>query len=186
MLFIRWGELGLKCLNLKYIGACSNILVGHLEVQDGMILLFVFVFLFTFAPSTLRSDLGNRFSTQASGRVDTMGNCMTILWHYFDPSLWLHCPCALTMAPWLNIVNTPAFHIALQRPHLYEWRLGIGKIELDSWKYFCWFLDKSPPQAPHTSKQNCTCIPYICQFWYTTALARPLKVHQKGCKFASK
>ena len=48
-------------------------------MQDGMISLFVFVFLFTFAPSTLISDLGNRFSTQASGRVDTMGNCMTIL-----------------------------------------------------------------------------------------------------------
>ena len=29
-------------------------------------------------------------------------------------------------------------------------------------------------------------IPHMCQFWYTTALFRPVKVHQKVCKFATK
>ena len=73
------GGVGVKMLKPQIHWGLFKYISRSLEVQDGMILLFVFVFLFTFAPSTLRSDLGNRFSTQASGRVDTMGNCMTIL-----------------------------------------------------------------------------------------------------------
>ena len=73
------GGVGVKMLKPQIHWGLFKYISRSLEVQDGMILLFVFVFLLAFAPSTLRSDLGNRFSTQASGRVDTMGNCMTIL-----------------------------------------------------------------------------------------------------------
>ena len=73
------GGVGVKMLIPQIHWGLFKYISRSLEVPYGMILLFVFVFLLAFAPSTLRSDLGNRFSTQASGRVDTMGNCMTIL-----------------------------------------------------------------------------------------------------------
>ena len=36
------------------------------------------------------------------------------------------------------------------------------------------------------SKLHAKGIPDICQFWYTTALFRPIKAHQKVSKFATK